>query len=53
MARKTQALKDVVENHEAMERRKREIGELEKRAADLQKQAADLRKEADKIKKGK
>ncbi|MEN8774458.1 MAG: thioredoxin family protein [Akkermansiaceae bacterium] len=53
LARKAQAMKDVVENHEAMEKRKRDISELEKRASDLQKQADDLRKEADKIKKGK
>jgi hypothetical protein len=53
LARKAQAMKDVVENHEAMEKRKRDISELEKRAAALQKQADDLRKQADKIKKGK
>ena len=53
LARKAQAMKDVVENHEAMEKRKRDISELEKRAAGLQKQADDLRKQADKIKKGK
>ena len=53
LARKAQAMKDVVENHEAMEKRKRDISELEKRAATLQKQADDLRKQADKIKKGK
>ena len=53
LARRAQAMKDVVENHEAMEKRKRDISELEKRAADLQKQADDLRKQADKIKKGK
>jgi chromosome segregation ATPase len=53
LARKAQAMKDVVENHEAMEKRKRDISELEKRASALQKQADDLRKQADKIKKGK
>ncbi len=53
LARKAQAMKDVVENHEAMEKRKRDISELEKRASDLQKQADELRKQADKIKKGK
>ena len=52
LARKSQAMKDVVENHEAMEKRKREVSELEKKAAELQKQAEKLRKQADKIKKG-
>ena len=53
LARKSEAMKDVIENHEAMEKRKREVAELEKRAADLQKQAEDLRKKASEIKKGK
>lgn len=53
MARKAQAMKDVIENHEAMEKRKRDVSELEKRAGELQKQADELRKQADKIKKGK
>ncbi len=53
LARRSQAMKDVVENHEAMEKRKRDIKELEKRASDLQKEAEDLRKKAGDIKKGK
>ena len=53
LARKSKAMKEVVENHLAMEKRKREISELEKRAAELQKQADDLRKKASDIRKGK
>ncbi|MFT6862918.1 MAG: hypothetical protein ACJAVK_001479 [Akkermansiaceae bacterium] len=53
LARRSQAMKDVVENHEAMEMRKRDINELKKRATDLQKQAEELRKKAGDIKKGK
>ena len=53
LARRSQAMKDVVENHEAMEKRKRDIKELEKRASELQKQAEELRKKAGDIKKGK
>jgi hypothetical protein len=53
LARKAQAMKDVVENHEAMEKRKRDIAELEKKASGLKKQAEDLRKKAEAIKEGK
>lgn len=53
LARKAQAMKEVVENHLAMEKRKREVSELEKKAAELQKQADDLRKKASEIRKGK
>lgn len=53
LARKSEAMRDVIANHEAMEKRKREVSELEKRAADLQKQAEELRKKASEIKKGK
>jgi hypothetical protein len=53
LARKAKAMKEVVENHEAMEARKREVSELEKRAAELQKQADQLRKKASDIRKGK
>lgn len=53
LARKSQAMKDVVANHEAMEKRKREVAELEKKAAELQKQAEELRQKAEEVKKGK
>ena len=53
LGRKSKAMKEVVENHEAMEKRKREISELEKRAAELQKQAEELREKASEIRKGK
>ncbi|YCM42108.1 hypothetical protein V2O64_12425 [Verrucomicrobiaceae bacterium 227] len=53
LGRKSEAMRDVIANHEAMEKRKREVAELEKRAATLQKQAEDLRKKASDIKKGK
>ncbi|MGJ8698329.1 MAG: thioredoxin family protein [Verrucomicrobiaceae bacterium] len=52
LAKRSQAMKDVIENHEAMERRKREIGELEKKAAALQEEAKKLREQAENIKKG-
>lgn len=53
LARKAQAMKEVVENHLAMEKRKREVSELEKKAVELQKQADDLRKKAGEIREGK
>ena len=53
LARKSEAMREVIANHEAMEKRKREVAELEKRAAELQKQAEDLRKKAAEIQKGK
>ena len=46
-------MKDVVENHEAMEKRKRDIAELEKKASGLKKQAEGLRKKSEAIKEGK
>lgn len=52
LARKAQAMKEVVENHLAMEKRKREVSELEKKAAELKKQADDLRKQASEIREG-
>jgi len=51
LARKSEAMRDVIANHEAMEKRKREVVELEKRAIDLQKKAEDLRKKASEIQK--
>lgn len=52
LVRRATAMKDVVENHEAMEKRKRDVAELEKKAVELQKQAAALRKKAEDLKKG-
>ena len=52
LTRRSKAMKEVLENHEAMAQRKRDISELEKRAAELQKQAEGLRKKAEAIKKG-
>lgn len=53
MARKATAMKEVLENHLAMEKRKREVSELEKKAAELQKQAEELREKAEEVRKGK
>ncbi len=53
LARRSKAMKEVIENHLAMAQRKRDIEDLEKKAADLQKQAEELRKKAQSIKKGK
>lgn len=53
LARKATAMKEVVENHEAMEKRKRDIGLLEKKAAELKKQGEELRKKAADIQQGK
>ncbi|MEJ6580765.1 MAG: thioredoxin family protein [Akkermansiaceae bacterium] len=53
LSRKSEAMRDVIANHEAMEKRKREVAELEKRASDLRKQAEALREKASDIKKGK
>lgn len=53
LARKAKAMKEVLENHIAMEKRKREIAELEKQAAELQKKADELRRKADEVRKGK
>jgi len=53
LARKATAMKEVVENHEAMEKRKRDIGLLEKKAAELKKQGEELRKKAAGIQQGK
>jgi thioredoxin-related protein len=53
LVRRATAMKDVVENHASMEKRKRDVTELEKKAAELQKQAATLRKKAEDLKKGK
>ena len=50
LARRAQAMKEVVEGHEAMERRKLDISDLEKKAVELQKQADALRKKAKAIK---
>ncbi|MDB4440233.1 hypothetical protein N9162_00915 [bacterium] len=52
LAKKSKMMKEVIENHEAMEKRKRDISELEKKAAELQKQAEALRKKSGEIKKG-
>ncbi len=51
LASKSKMMSEVIENHEAMEKRKREISDLEKKAAALQKQAEELRKQASEIKK--
>ena len=53
LTRRAQAMKEVVENHEAMAKRRSSISDLEKKASDLQKQAEELRKKAADIKKGK
>jgi len=50
LARRAKAMREVVENHEAMARRKLDISDLEKKAAELQKQADELRKKAKAIK---
>ena len=47
LVRRADAMKEVAENHEAMEKRKKEITNLEKKAAELQKQAAKLREKAE------
>ncbi|MDB4288432.1 hypothetical protein N9947_00515 [bacterium] len=52
LAKKSKMMKEVIENHEAMEKRKRDISGLEKKAAELQKQAEALRKKSGEIKKG-
>ena len=53
LAKKNQMMQDVIESHEAMERRRREISDLEKKASDLQEEAQELRKKAGEIKKSK
>lgn len=52
LAIKSKTMKEVIENHEAMEKRKRAATELEKKAADLHKQAEELREKASDIEKG-
>ena len=51
LATKAQAMKDVIENHEAMEARKRQVKELEENAKNLQKEADDLNGDSQKLKK--
>jgi len=43
LARRAQAMQEVIENHEAMARRKLDISDLESKAAELQKKAGKLR----------
>jgi len=51
LATKAQAMKDVIENHEAMEARKRQVKELEEKAKKLKKEADDLKGKAKELKK--
>ena len=51
LATKAQAMKDVIENHEAMEARKRQVKELEEKAKKLKKEAEDLKGNSEKLKK--
>ena len=44
-------MKDVIENHEAMEARKRQVRELEEKAKKLKKEADDLKGNSQKVKK--
>ena len=48
---KAQAMKDVIENHEAMEARKRQVRELEEKAKKLKKEADDLKGDSQNLKK--
>lgn len=52
LTKKEKLLSEVIENHHAMEKRKREISDLEKKAADLQEKAEEMRKKARNIKSG-
>ena len=51
LSKKSRMMKEVIENHEAMERRKRDISELEKRAAKLAAESEKLRKKTGVVKK--
>ena len=51
LATKAKAMKEVIENHEAMEARKRQMSKLEKNAKDLKKEAEALRGKAKELKK--
>ncbi|MDG2322667.1 MAG: thioredoxin family protein [Akkermansiaceae bacterium] len=51
LATKAQAMKDVIENHEAMEARKRQMRELEEKAKKLKKEADDLKGNSQNLKK--
>lgn len=51
LAKKTKAMEEVLETHEAMEKRRKEVLKLEEQAAELQKRAEELRMKAKNIKK--
>ena len=51
LSKKSRMMKEVIENHEAMERRKRDISELEKRAAKLAAESEKLRKKTGVVKR--
>lgn len=53
LTKKSKTLAEVIESHHAMEKRKNEISDLEKKAAELQKKTGALRNKAKKIKSGK
>lgn len=53
LTKKSKTLAEVIENYHAMEKRKNEVSDMEKKAAELQKKADELRKKSKKIKSGK
>lgn len=52
LTKKEKTLREVIENYHAMQKRKREVSDLEKNAAELQKKAEELRNKSKEIESG-